>query len=110
MLSLFRLRRREPDLERPFAAPLYPWFPAIALLLAAISLLSMVYFNPVTTLVFIALMAVLWVFYRLTAGLRASAASDPWLATTSPSHIAAGGSRASDETRGSRRTIRNSRA
>src|SRR5882757_5633849 len=81
MLSLFRLRRREPDLQRPFEAPLYPWFPAIALVLATISLLSMIYFNPVTTLVFIVLMAALWVFYRLTAGLRASAASDPLLTT-----------------------------
>ena len=31
MLSLFQLRRREPGLVRPFRAPCYPWFPAIAL-------------------------------------------------------------------------------
>lgn len=31
MASLFRLRRVEPNLERTFLAPLYPWFPGIAL-------------------------------------------------------------------------------
>ncbi len=30
-VSLFVLRRREPDLERPFRVPGYPWLPAIAL-------------------------------------------------------------------------------
>lgn len=29
--SLFVLRRREPDLPRPFRVPLYPWVPGIAL-------------------------------------------------------------------------------
>jgi ethanolamine permease len=100
MLSLFRLRRLEPDLQRPFEAPLYPWFPAIALVLATISLLSMIYFNPVTTLVFIVLMAALWVFYRLTAGLRASAASDPLLTTTTWSDTAAARAQTSGETPG----------
>jgi ethanolamine permease len=31
MISLFVLRRKEPDLERSFRAPLYVVFPAIAL-------------------------------------------------------------------------------
>jgi ethanolamine permease len=36
MLSLIRLRRTEPDLVRPYRAPLYPWLPLIALSLAAL--------------------------------------------------------------------------
>jgi ethanolamine permease len=39
MLSLFRLRQLEPDLERPFRAPFYPYFPGAALLMAGVSLL-----------------------------------------------------------------------
>ena len=31
MASLFKLRRSEPQLARPFRAPAYPWFPAFAL-------------------------------------------------------------------------------
>jgi ethanolamine permease len=58
MLSLFRLRRREPDLDRPYRAPLYPVAPAVALLLAIVALAAMVYYNPVIFLLFAAIMLV----------------------------------------------------
>ncbi len=45
MLSLFRLRRLMPDLERPFKVPLYPFFPGIALITAIIALIAMIYYN-----------------------------------------------------------------
>ncbi|HTD40797.1 MAG TPA: ethanolamine permease, partial [Mucilaginibacter sp.] len=38
MISLFILRKKEPELERPFASPFYPYFPAIALGLSGICL------------------------------------------------------------------------
>ncbi|PQA54559.1 ethanolamine permease [Siphonobacter curvatus] len=44
MLALFQLRRTEPRLNRPFRAPLYPYFPAIALGLATLALIAMAYF------------------------------------------------------------------
>lgn len=44
MLSLFRLRQTQPDLPRSFKAPLYPVFPALALLLAIVTMGAMVYF------------------------------------------------------------------
>jgi ethanolamine permease len=46
LLSIIRLRRREPGLERPFRTPLYPLFPLIALSIAVVSLLAIVYYNP----------------------------------------------------------------
>jgi ethanolamine permease len=52
MISLFILRKKEPGLERPFRAPFYPWFPAIALLLSGVSLIAIVYYNPVLALLF----------------------------------------------------------
>src|SRR6202789_4416573 len=52
MLSLFRLRRREPNLLRPFRTPFYPLFPLIALVIASVSLVAIVYFNPVVSAVF----------------------------------------------------------
>jgi ethanolamine permease len=45
MLSLFALRRREPDLPRPYRAPLYPLLPCVALVLAGLALLTMLYGN-----------------------------------------------------------------
>jgi len=43
MISLFVLRKNEPGLERPFASPFYPYFPATALVLSAVCLIAFVY-------------------------------------------------------------------
>ncbi|MCC4633433.1 ethanolamine permease [Xanthomonas dyei] len=56
MLSLFKLRRTEPGLERSFRAPGYPVVPAIALLLALVCLVAMVWFNPIVALIFVGLL------------------------------------------------------
>ena len=53
LASLFRLRRIEPLLERPFLTPAYPLFPIIALLLALVSLVAIVYYNPVIAAIFL---------------------------------------------------------
>lgn len=45
MISLFLLRKKEPGLERPFIAPFYPVFPAIALVLSVVCLIALVYYN-----------------------------------------------------------------
>jgi ethanolamine permease len=58
LLSLMRLRRREPHLERPFRAPLYPLFPITALVIALVSLVAIVYYNPQVAGLFAALGAV----------------------------------------------------
>ncbi|MDF2433062.1 MAG: ethanolamine permease, partial [Mucilaginibacter sp.] len=63
MLSLFILRKKEPDLERPFASPFYPVFPAVALIISAISLFAIMYFNVMLSLVFfLVLVAGIFVF------------------------------------------------
>jgi ethanolamine permease len=58
LLSLMRLRRREPQLKRPFRAPLYPLFPLMALLIAVVSLIAIVYYNAMVAGLFVALGAV----------------------------------------------------
>ena len=52
MISLFILRKKEPDLERPFASPFYPYFPAIALVLSAICFIAIIYYNWLLSLIF----------------------------------------------------------
>lgn len=73
MLSLFKLRRSEASLERPFKAPFYPVFPAIALLLAALFMVTMIYYNQVVFLLFLGLFAISLVFYFLSKNARAEA-------------------------------------
>jgi ethanolamine permease len=66
MASLFRLRRSDPGLARPFAAPAYPFFPAFALVAALICLATMAYFNALVAALFVALMALGYGYFLST--------------------------------------------
>jgi ethanolamine permease len=81
MMSLFALRKKEPKLDRPFTAVAYPLFPAIALVLAVICLVTMIYYNQLLTLIFFGLMAAAFLYYSLTQHHR-DASSDNAVATT----------------------------
>jgi ethanolamine permease len=76
MMSLFALRKNEPNLERPFAAVAYPLFPAIALGLATVSLVTMVYFNQQLTVVFFGLMALGYAYFSMTQHHRDASADN----------------------------------
>jgi ethanolamine permease len=82
MLSLFKLRASEPKLERSFRAPVYPWFPAIALIGALVCLGTMVYYNPLVAQLFVGSMAVGYVYFLTTGTRRAD-----MLATSSSNGI-----------------------
>ncbi|WP_263264232.1 ethanolamine permease [Pseudomonas sp. RIT-PI-S] len=68
MLSLFKLRRSEPGLERSFMAPGYPIVPGIALVLAVVCLIAMIWFNLQVGLVFLALMVLGSIYCKLVRG------------------------------------------
>jgi ethanolamine permease len=63
MVALFRLRKLEPDLERPFKAVLYPVFPAIALAIAALSLVALAVYNVSVAAIFAAIVVAGLVYY-----------------------------------------------
>ncbi|MWV18128.1 ethanolamine permease [Pseudomonas sp. L-22-4S-12] len=79
MLSLFKLRQSEPNLERSFMAPGYPLVPGIALALALVCLVAMAWFNTTIGLIFLGFMAVGFAYFQLTAQQRADAPSDALL-------------------------------
>lgn len=64
LLSLFRLRRTEPDLARPFRTPFYPTVPLIALGLSVICFVAIGFYNPGLLLIFGGLLALSWLLYR----------------------------------------------
>ncbi|TXT38671.1 MAG: ethanolamine permease [Comamonadaceae bacterium] len=66
MASLFKLRAAEPKLERSFRAPMYPWFPAIALAGAVVCLGTMVYYNTLVAGLFVGFMAVGYAYFLTT--------------------------------------------
>ncbi|RMN86341.1 Ethanolamine permease protein [Pseudomonas cannabina] len=79
MLSLFKLRKTEPKLERTFRAPGYPVVPGIALVLAVVCLVAMAWFNLLIGLIFLGLMAIGFIYFSLTARSRAEAPADAML-------------------------------
>lgn len=72
MLSLFKLRRSEPALPRPFPAIGYPAVPAIALGLALVCLATLVWFNPLLSAAFAVLAAAAYGYFLGTAARRAA--------------------------------------
>ncbi len=78
MLSLFKLRRAEPQMARPFRAPFYPLFPAIALAGAVVCMATMIYYNPLIFGLFVVFLVAGYVFFLLTKDSRQQhAALDP---------------------------------
>ena len=65
MTSLFILRKKEPALERPFASPFYPVFPAVALIISAICLFAIMYYNFYISLIFFAGLAIIVIIFML---------------------------------------------
>jgi ethanolamine permease len=65
MISLFLLRKKEPGLERPFIAPLYPVFPAIALIISAIALFAFTWFYATLSIYFFGGLAVFVLIFLL---------------------------------------------
>jgi ethanolamine permease len=66
MFALFALRKKEPNLERPFSVPFYPFFPAVALLLSLICLIAIIYYNFVLSVWFFAGLAILFVVFVIS--------------------------------------------
>src|SRR4030095_10683880 len=45
-VGFFRLRRRQPDLHRPFRVPLYPWLPGLTVVLYVLIVANIVGTQP----------------------------------------------------------------
>jgi len=73
MLSLFQLRRTEPNMVRPFRAPYYPVFPAFALLGAGVCMATMIYYNALIFGIFLGFLAIGYGYFLLTSHHRTRA-------------------------------------
>jgi ethanolamine permease len=67
LVSLFALRRKEPDLPRSFRAVFYPFLPGLALFIALVSLVAMVVYYPLVALAFALLLAIGCAHYAIGA-------------------------------------------
>jgi ethanolamine permease len=76
MVSLLVLRRREPELARPFRAPGYPFLPVAALVLAAVCLTAIVASEPILGAVALAGMSAFLIYYLAVARERVRSTRD----------------------------------
>jgi ethanolamine permease len=65
MISLLRLRKKEPQLDRPFKVPMYPAFPVIALTIAVASLIAMTNYNRELALIYFLLLGACYAAFKL---------------------------------------------
>jgi ethanolamine permease len=65
MVAVIQLRKKEPELERPFKVPMYPLLPLTALLIASVSFMAMCYFNATLAMTYIALVFICFGLFRL---------------------------------------------
>ena len=68
IVSLFILRRREPDLPRPFRAWAYPFAPLLMLIFAVLLFFGYIFGNPYPSLYALILLAMSYPIFRLKAG------------------------------------------
>lgn len=66
MASLFRLRKNEPDLERPFKTPFYPIFPIISMVISIICLIAIIWYNFILSLWFFGGLALVIIIFVAT--------------------------------------------
>ncbi|MBS1667869.1 MAG: ethanolamine permease [Bacteroidetes bacterium] len=64
MLSMLALRKKEPELERPFKVPFYPYFPIIALVVASVCFIAMVTLNLFLSLIYFVLLVLSYIWFH----------------------------------------------
>lgn len=65
MITMLKLRRNEPDLERPFKVPMYPAFPVIALIIAIVSIVAMTIYNSQQAFIYLLIMGICYACFKL---------------------------------------------
>jgi ethanolamine permease len=71
MLTLLRLRKKEPGLPRPFKVPGYPWVPATALLIALVSFIALAAYNAPLAVFYLGLMGITFAIFKVRNSIAA---------------------------------------
>lgn len=65
MVSIIILRKREPELPRPFKVAFYPVFPVISLVIATVSIIAMFLYNPLLGAIYFSILAIAFLLYKI---------------------------------------------
>lgn len=65
MLALIQLRKKAPEMKRPFRVPFYPFTPFVALFLALVCLLALCYYNQILAIWYFGIVIFFFLIYKL---------------------------------------------
>ncbi|MFK7969508.1 MAG: ethanolamine permease [Bacteroidia bacterium] len=65
MVTILVLRKKEPDLERPFKVPFYPAAPIVALVIASVAFVAMSVYNPTLLAVYLGILVVSYGWFKM---------------------------------------------
>ena len=65
MIAFLQLRKKEPQMIRPFKVPWYPVFPVVALVIAVVSFIAMTIFNLELAIIYFVLIGVCFATFKI---------------------------------------------
>lgn len=65
VIALFVLRKNEPDMGRPFKVPFYPIIPFLALAIAIVCLVAMIYYNVTLAIVYFGILILAFGIFKI---------------------------------------------
>ncbi|MEZ4685964.1 MAG: ethanolamine permease [Bacteroidia bacterium] len=65
MISIIKLRRQEPELERPFKVPFYPVTPIVALLIASVAFVAITVYNPLLAGIYFGILGLAYLWFKM---------------------------------------------
>jgi ethanolamine permease len=65
MISVMVLRKKEPEMPRPFKVPLYPLAPVVALVIASVSLFALTVYNRPLALIYFGIVILSFIAYKI---------------------------------------------
>ena len=63
MITVLALRRKEPELERPYRAPGYPFTPVVALVVGLLFLVALVWLNIILSLIYFSILGLAYIWF-----------------------------------------------
>ena len=67
MISMFKLRKDAPEMERPFKVPFYPATPIVAIVIAVVSLIAVIYYNLLLAGIYLLILAVSFLWFKVAS-------------------------------------------
>jgi ethanolamine permease len=65
MLAVLQLRKKAPEMKRPFRVPFYPFTPIIALVLAIICLIALCYYNVLLAICYFSILFFFFLLFKI---------------------------------------------